>query len=167
MAERLVKIAKELNVGVATIVEFLATKGHTVENKPTSMISDEMHSILLKEFRSSMAEKEKADQIVIGTRPAHHAEEKVVPKPLFNLPKLADLDKPVVTPPVSTVEAIPVIPPVEPVKEELFSSKSELPKLKVLGKIDLDKPKPAPKPEPIPVPEVPEVVEEVKKESTP
>ena len=90
MAERLVKIAKELNVGVATIVDFLATKGHTVENKPTSMISDEMHSILLKEFRSSMAEKEKADQIVIGTRPGHHVEEKVIPKPLFTLPKLSD-----------------------------------------------------------------------------
>jgi len=30
MAERLVKIAKELNVGVATIVEFLASKGHVV-----------------------------------------------------------------------------------------------------------------------------------------
>jgi len=27
MAERLVKIAKELNVGVGTIVDFLATKG--------------------------------------------------------------------------------------------------------------------------------------------
>ena len=43
MAERLVKIAKELNVGLATIVEFLASKGHVIENKPTSMVSDEMH----------------------------------------------------------------------------------------------------------------------------
>ena len=60
MAERLVKIAKELNVGLATIVDFLASKGHVIENKPTSMVSEEMHSALLKEFRSSMAEKEKA-----------------------------------------------------------------------------------------------------------
>jgi translation initiation factor IF-2 len=36
MAERLVKIAKELNVGLATIVDFLASKGHIIENKPTS-----------------------------------------------------------------------------------------------------------------------------------
>ena len=60
MAERLVKIAKELNVGLSTIVDFLASKGHVIENKPTSMVSEEMHSALLKEFRSSMAEKEKA-----------------------------------------------------------------------------------------------------------
>jgi translation initiation factor IF-2 len=94
MAERLVKIAKELNVGLATIVDFLASKGHVIENKPTSMVSDEMHDALLKEFRSSMAEKEKADQIVIGSRPGlkddnkPHAEEKPAPKPLFTIPKL-------------------------------------------------------------------------------
>ncbi len=168
MAERLVKIAKELNVGVATIVDFLASKGHTVENKPTSMISDEMHSILLKEFRSSMAEKEKADQIIIGTRPGHHFEEKVSPKPLFTLPKLSDLDKPIVIPPPVVEEPAP--PPVveEQDKDELFSTKTELPKLKVLGKIELDKPKPAPKApqeaEPVkeevkPVPDVKEVEE--------
>ena len=172
MAERLVKIAKELNVGLATIVEFLASKGHVIENKPTSMVSDEMHDALLKEFRSSMAEKEKADQIVIGSRPGlkddnkSHAEEKPAPKPLFTIPKLTDLDKPapVVTVPVPEAEkpktpeveikevVIPVEVPAEPVKEavkepteetEIFSTKTELPKLKVLGKIDLDKPKPA------------------------
>jgi len=166
MAERLVKIAKELNVGVATIVEFLASKGHVVENKPTSMISDEMHSILLKEFRSSMAEKEKADQIVIGTRPGHHAEEKVVPKPLFNLPKLSDLDKPVIQTPASVVEPIPTVSEVEPIKEEIFSSKPELPKLKVLGKIDLDRPKTSPKSEPTPDPEKKEVAGEIKPEQS-
>ena len=104
MAERLVKIAKELNVGVSTIVDFLASKGHVIENKPTSMVSDEMHSVLLKEFRSSMAEKEKADQIVIGTRPGfkddpkHHADEKPAIKPLFSILKLSDIEKPVVAP---------------------------------------------------------------------
>jgi len=143
MAERLVKIAKELNVGVATIVDFLATKGHTVENKPTSMISEEMHSILLKEFRSSMAEKEKADQIVIGTRPGHHSEEKTAVKPLFNIPKLFDLDKPSVPAPVAVAEVV-TAPLAEPIKEEIYSTKTELPKLKVLGKIDLEKAKPTP-----------------------
>jgi translation initiation factor IF-2 len=170
MAERLVKIAKELNVGLATIVDFLASKGHVIENKPTSMVSDEMHDALLKEFRSSMAEKEKADQIVIGSRPGlkddnkPHAEEKPAPKPLFTIPKL-DLDKPAPvasvpapevekpkTPEVEVKEVKEAEAPVESVKEavkepteetEIFTTKTELPKLKVLGKIDLDKPKPA------------------------
>lgn len=147
MAERLVKVAKELNVGLATIVEFLASKGHVIEGKPTTMISDEMHAVLLKEFSSSMAEKEKADQIVIGSRPGlkddkSAAEEKPAAKPLFSIPKLADLDKPAPAP-VKQEEPEPEAPK----DEDVFSTKTELPKLKVVGKIELDKPKPAPKPE--------------------
>ena len=61
MAERLVKVAKELNVGLNTIVEYLVSKGFPIENKPTSLVSDEMYDALRKEFSSSMAEKEKAD----------------------------------------------------------------------------------------------------------
>lgn len=170
MAERLVKIAKELNVGLTTIVEFLASKGHVIENKPTSMVSDEMHDALLKEFRSSMAEKEKADQIVIGTRPGLkddmkvQADEKPAPKPLFTIPKLSDIDKPieqpvVTPPPTEKIEEKPAPVVVESneapkdKEDEVFTTKTELPKLKVLGKIDLDKPKPAPKEKPTHQPE--------------
>ena len=166
MAERLVKIAKELNVGLSTIVDFLALKGFTIENKPTSQVSDEMHSVLLKEFSTSMAVKEKADQIIIGTRPGakddtkHHTDDKQAPKPLFSLPKLADLDKPIEAPKETPVEEVA---PVEAKKEdEVFSVKAEAPKLKVLGKIDLDKPKPAPKPKqevPVEAKKVEEIVE--------
>jgi len=66
MAQRLVKIAKELNVGTSTIVEFLASEGHIVENKPTAKIDDELYQLLLKEYSNSMEEKEKADKLVIG-----------------------------------------------------------------------------------------------------
>ena len=38
MARRLVKIAKELNVGTATIVEYLTSNGFEIENKPTGLI---------------------------------------------------------------------------------------------------------------------------------
>ena len=160
MAERLFKIAKELNVGVGTIVDFLATKGHIIENKPTSMISEEVHDLLLKEFRSSMAEKEKADKIIIGNRPGgdhKHADDKAPAKPLFSIPKFG-MDKPATSPvatPVTTPAAPstppPAAPPVveespkaeEPVQAEeiLKTSTPELPGLKVMGKIDLEKPK--------------------------
>lgn len=160
MAERLFKIAKELNVGVGTIVDFLATKGHIIENKPTSMISEEVHDLLLKEFRSSMAEKEKADKIIIGNRPGgdhKHADDKAPTKPLFSIPKFG-MDKPATSPvatPVTTPAAPstppPAAPPVvedtpkaeEPVQAEeiLKTSTPELPGLKVMGKIDLEKPK--------------------------
>ncbi len=42
MAQRLVKIAKELNVGTTTIVEHLKEVGFELENKPTTKISDEI-----------------------------------------------------------------------------------------------------------------------------
>lgn len=140
MAERLVKVAKELNVGLSTIVDFLVSKGFPIENKPTSLVSDEMYDALRKEFSSSMAEKEKADQIVIGRMYAKEEQKPEAPKPLFSIPKLSDLGKP--TPP-PTPEP-PVEEEVQPKEEEevFKAAKAELPKLKVLGKIDLDKPKP-------------------------
>ncbi len=163
MAERLVKIAKELNVAVGTLIEFLASKGVEDANKPTSMVTDEVHSMLVKEFSSSIAEKEKADQIIIGSRPGlkddTKAEEKPASKPLFSLPSLSDLDKPSAPkateePAKESVETvnpetpIEIIEPVKPAESEdtITTSRVELPKLKVLGKIDLDKTKPAKKP---------------------
>lgn len=70
MSKRLVKIAKELNVGTTTIVEHLIKSGFEVENKPTAKITDEMYDELLKEFSSSIAVKEKADQLILGSRSA-------------------------------------------------------------------------------------------------
>ncbi len=68
MAKRLVKIAKELNVGTTTIVEHLLGAGFEIENKPTAKISEEMYNELLKQFSSSIAVKEQADQLILGSR---------------------------------------------------------------------------------------------------
>ena len=38
MPKRLVKVAKELNVGTSTIVEYLNNNGFEVSNKPTAKI---------------------------------------------------------------------------------------------------------------------------------
>lgn len=162
MAGRLVKVAKELNVGLGTIVDHLISKGFIIENKPTSVVTDEMYEVLLKEFRSSMNEKEKADQIVIGSRPTSKEDNKVhdekqEAKPLFSLPKLSDLTKPVVTDspgedseneevqkttseaPAASVSSEQEIRKEDTTEESpAISGKTELPKLKILGKIDLE-----------------------------
>ena len=75
MERRLVKIAKELNVGLSTIVDFLQAKGFDIDPKPTAKVSESMYQELLKEFQKSIAIKEKADQLVIGTRPIAKKEE--------------------------------------------------------------------------------------------
>ena len=47
MAKRLIKIAKELNVGTSTIVDFLNENGFEIDNKPTSKVSDDMYDLSL------------------------------------------------------------------------------------------------------------------------
>jgi len=150
MSQRLVKVAKELNVGTDSIVEYLSKKGFAIDAKPTSMITDEMHNLLLQEFSGNMAIKAQADNMVIGTRP-----------PV----KPADVPAPVVHD--VAVKEPPVTKPAEkPVKKAEVEEK-EKPKLKVLGKIDLTpkaKEKPEDKKEPEPQPEPEETIPEVPEE---
>ncbi len=82
MAKRLVKVASELNVGTGTIVEHLKSNGFTVEDKPTAKITDEMYQNLLEEFRGSIAIKEQADLLTIGTRKTKEKEAEVMAAPL-------------------------------------------------------------------------------------
>jgi translation initiation factor IF-2 len=61
--QRLSKVAKELNVSISTITEFLKGKGHQIENNPMVKISHELYSLLAKEYQSEKAAKEEALQI--------------------------------------------------------------------------------------------------------
>ena len=47
---RLSKVAKEFNLSLGKITEFLASKGRPVENNPNAKIGDEEYSLLSKEF---------------------------------------------------------------------------------------------------------------------
>ena len=50
MSIRLIKVSKNLNVGISSLVEFLHKKGIEVEANPNAKIEDEQYEILLKEF---------------------------------------------------------------------------------------------------------------------
>ena len=50
MTIRLNKVTRDLNVGIATVVEFLQKKGYTVEANPNTKISEEQYAVLVKEF---------------------------------------------------------------------------------------------------------------------
>src|ERR1700743_3707159 len=63
---KLFKAAKELNIGINTIVEFLGAKGYKIENKPTTKLDEDMYNTLLKEFAVDKIIKEEAKQISIG-----------------------------------------------------------------------------------------------------
>jgi translation initiation factor IF-2 len=130
---KVIKVAKELGVGFNTVVEYLHSKGFDIDAKPTAIVSEEMYEALLKEFQSSLVVKEKADKMIIGTRPVPKKEEPVKPAvPIF--PKEEKVELPQIKEEV-TPEPLPEIVP-EPEKE-----KRTLQGPKVVGKIDLE-PKP-------------------------
>ena len=160
MVKNLVKAASEFNIGTSSIVEHLQKKGFVIENKPNAKLSDEMYDELMKEFSSSLAVKEKAEQLIIGKASATQTAKKETFIPAA----------PVHTPSPAVVEAKifkPIVPPVAPpvistptehpkVDDGGISHRNtaESPKLKVVDKIDLE-PKKKKKPEDELVPELP------------
>ncbi len=138
---RLLKVAKELNIGTATVTEYLAKKGFQVENKPMAKITDDMYEVLLKEFQGDKTTKEEAKQIAIGKirREEIHAEENRPAKAgLSNddegdeiLIKNVSAVKPAV--PVAEVPEPPVVPKAivpEPVIAEPIPVPVEIPPVK-------------------------------------
>ncbi len=61
--KRLSKVAKELNVGISTIVDHLNSIGEDIGSNPNTKIGEDLYLILLKEFQSEKFEKEKANEI--------------------------------------------------------------------------------------------------------
>jgi translation initiation factor IF-2 len=60
---RLSKVAKEFNLSLGKIVEFLATKGIKVDSNPNAKIGDEEYSHLIKAFSTDRSAKEEAAQV--------------------------------------------------------------------------------------------------------
>ncbi len=60
---RLSKVAKEFNLSLGKITEFLAAKGRPVENNPNAKIGDEEYALLSKEFSGDKSAKEEAQHV--------------------------------------------------------------------------------------------------------
>ncbi|HSR60999.1 MAG TPA: translation initiation factor IF-2 [Robiginitalea sp.] len=60
---RLNKVLRELNISLDRAVDYLASKGHQVEARPTAKISDEVYQVLLDEFRSDKSRKVASKEI--------------------------------------------------------------------------------------------------------
>lgn len=162
---RLSQVARKLNVGRNTIVEFLGDKGFEIDRSPNAKISGEQFDMLAKEFAASASEKEEASHLTIGTKHVEEISSKeaepAVEEPKADIPEPTPVDTPVpevVEEPVAEKEAPAPEPevkeeepkPEEPAKEEPIAKQpveeEKKSGLKVLGKIDLDKGKKKPKP---------------------
>ena len=60
---RLNKVIREFNISLDRIKEFLSSKGHEIDARPTSKISNEQYFLLSQEFSSDMS---KADMSTFG-----------------------------------------------------------------------------------------------------
>ena len=125
---RLIQVAKEFNVGLNTITDFLHKKGIKSDGSPNTLVDDATYAVLEKEFgsnrssasaRNSVHERisQKQTTITLEEAEKHEREE----------------EREVV------------------IKSNVISVKDEIPQPKFLGKIDLS-PKPKAKPAPAPAP---------------
>ncbi len=63
--KRLSKVARELNVGIATLVEFLKTKEIEIDPSPNTRLEHEYYEILSKQFADDQTLKEEAEKTAV------------------------------------------------------------------------------------------------------
>jgi len=117
--KRLSKVARELNVGISTIVEFLNSQNKEVSSNPNTKIGEELYMLLLQEFQKEKFEKEEADNVVI-----EQSERKVISINKEDSKKkvekiIAKADKLSGPSVLGKIDLSPKEKPAEPVKEEL------------------------------------------------
>lgn len=59
MPIKLIKVTRDLNVGLTTVVDYLHTKGFQVESNPNTKISDEQYALLIGEFGKNLSDAER------------------------------------------------------------------------------------------------------------
>lgn len=153
---RLSKAAREFNVGISTIVDFLSKKGHSVDANPNTKLTPEIYELLVQEYQAEKDVKKESQKIGIELS-SHESvsiedtvtatkdiEEEVEATPgdelliknvhgsSYEIPKIETTE---------VKEEVVAETKVEPetkeavIKEEEVEQEGEL---KVLGKIDLD-----------------------------
>src|SRR6056297_3200000 len=65
-ATRLSKVAREFNVGIATIVEFLHKKGFDIDSNPNTKVSPELYDMLVKEYSSDINAKKESEKLSLN-----------------------------------------------------------------------------------------------------
>ena len=122
---RLSLVAKQINVGTSTILQFLSAKGHKIDNNPNAKLNFEQLTLLAKEYGANHI----LESSVEAPKPAP-APEPVAPAP-------APAPEPVVEKPAPVAEAPKAPEAPAPVVEDPAEEKQV--GLKILGKIELDK----------------------------
>lgn len=120
-AKRLSKIARELNVGLSTIIDFLEKKGVEINANPNTKVSADVYEMLVEEYASERLVKKESENLDLGKARAKKETVSLEEDELVEGEEEAKSE--------------------EVVEEEVFEpedSKAEV-KVKVVGKIELEK----------------------------
>ena len=153
---RLSKAAKEFNVGMGTILDFLAKKGFQVDSLPNTKLTADMYALLVKEYQGEREVKNEAKKLgdlsykggsvsvdsavqsLTGNKEEEDNDEVIIRTSTISIQKKTEEPAPAAkeTKPEPKVEK-------EPVKEvhaeqPAVESQDDDSPLKVVGKIDLD-----------------------------
>ncbi|MEM8926653.1 MAG: translation initiation factor IF-2 [Bacteroidota bacterium] len=123
---RLNKVLRELNISLDRAVDHLASKGHEIEARPTTKITNEVYQVLLDEFQTDASKKAASQEV---------AEEKMKEKEELRLQMEREQE-----------ERRIARERRQAASEKVIRGKAELSGPKTVGKIDLDKKPEPPKP---------------------
>jgi len=148
---RLSQVARKLNIGKNTIIEFLSSHGHEIEDNPNFKIGGEQLDLLSREFADSALDKEEASSLSIGYKHSENvvinAEPESTSRPVEDEEEeILIQDNQLEAQPEPAIKEEPKVEEKEEEKSEPISEKPKLQGIKVVGKIDLEK-KAAPKQE--------------------
>ncbi|SNR14552.1 translation initiation factor IF-2 [Tenacibaculum jejuense] len=115
---RLNRVLRELNISLDRAVEHLSKKGHEIEARPTTKISDAEYQILLDGFQTDKSKRVASQEVSEEKR----KEKEEIRKRLEAEQEAKRLQE-------------------EAKKQEVLKAKAEKPQLKTVGKIDINKPK--------------------------
>ncbi|MBU0696819.1 MAG: translation initiation factor IF-2, partial [Bacteroidetes bacterium] len=135
----ILKVAKELNIGIGTIAEFLNGKGFKVEARPNTKLTSDMYNDLLKEYQGDKILKEEAKSIVIGKIRRDDVNIVIDSNDTHHTSALKQEEEPEEILIKNTGSTAPAFVPAEKepeVKPASISSETS-PGVKIIGKIDL------------------------------
>ncbi|MDD2563399.1 MAG: translation initiation factor IF-2 [Salinivirgaceae bacterium] len=148
---RLREVAKDFNVGINTIVEFLEKKGIHIDNNPNSRIEGDAYKILFKEYATDIHLKKESEKLNLNK-----AQNKPQAVTIDQIEERTSDDDEEIRVKDYTSKKVEEVKQ-KPKEEELIRSTAKT-EIKVVGKIDLDK-------KGTPEEKKPEIVEEKVKEA--
>ncbi|MGE0088454.1 MAG: translation initiation factor IF-2 [Bacteroidales bacterium] len=128
---RLSKVAREFNVGISTIVEFSHKKGFDLDSNPNTKVPEELYNLLVKEYSSDVSAKKESEKLSLSK--LREKRETVSINDIHQKPGEEDADDD------SSASDEEILIKDFNSRSTQSESKPIADKLKIVGKIDLDK----------------------------